>query len=284
MKILMNSLYGVLGSGASRLFFPSVANAITYFGQLLIQTAAEFAAGSGYRVIYGDTDSLFIDSADENPESALARAHRLRASIGDAVAAFVRERYACDSYLELEFEKLYLRFFLPELRGGKIGSKKRYAGLVRQSDGSERIEFVGLESVRRDWTEVSKRLQKTLLDLVFHDRPVEDMVRGFVADLRGGRFDGQLVYRKAVRKDLEEYTKTTPPHVQAARRQQQPGGRLVEYVMTHHGPEPVGEETAPLDYEHYIEHQIKPVADAILRFLGTSLDTILDSRRQLILF
>jgi len=123
-----------------------------------------------------------------------------------------------------------------------------------------------------------------LLDLVFHDRPVEDMVRGFVADLRGGRFDGQLVYRKAVRKDLEEYTKTTPPHVQAARRQQQPGGRLVEYVMTHHGPEPVGEETAPLDYEHYIEHQIKPVADAILRFLGTSLDTILDSRRQLILF
>ena len=284
MKILMNSLYGVLGSGASRLFFPSVANAITYFGQLLIQTAAEFAAGSGYRVIYGDTDSLFIDSADENPESALARAHRLRASIGDAVAAFVRERYACDSYLELEFEKLYLRFFLPELRGGKIGSKKRYAGVVRQSDGSERIEFVGLESVRRDWSEVSKRFQKIMLDLVFHDRPVEDMVREFVADLRGGRFDGQLVYRKAVRKDLAEYTKTTPPHVQAARRQQQPGSRLVEYVMTHHGPEPVGEETASLDYEHYIEHQIKPVADAILRFLGTNLDTILDSRRQLILF
>jgi DNA polymerase-2 len=54
--------------------------------------------------------------------------------------------------------------------------------------------------------------------------------------------------------------------------------------MTHRGPEPVGEETAPLDYQHYIEHQIKPIADAILRFLGTSFDTILDSRRQLTLF
>jgi DNA polymerase II len=284
MKILMNSLYGVLGSGASRLFFPSVANAITYFGQLLIRTAAEFASVSGYRVIYGDTDSLFVDSAEKDPERALAVAHRLRANIGDAVAAFVRERFACESYLELEFEKLYLRFFLPELRGGKIGSKKRYAGLVSDADGSERIEFVGLESVRRDWSDASKTLQKELLHLVFHDRPVADLIRSFVADLRTGRFDGQLVYRKAVRKDLEDYIKTTPPHVQAARRQRHPGSRFVEYVMTHHGPEPVGEETAPLDYEHYVEHQIKPVADAILRFLGTSFDVILDSRRQLTLF
>jgi DNA polymerase-2 len=284
MKILMNSLYGVLGSGASRLFFPSVANAITCFGQLLIRTAAEFVAGSGYRVIYGDTDSLFVDPAEEAPERALAVAQRLRVNIGEAVAAFVRERYACESYLELEFEKLYARFFLPEVRAGKIGSKKRYAGLVIEADGSERLEFVGLESVRRDWSDASKKLQKELLNRVFHDRPVADLVRSFVADLRAGGLDGQLVYRKAVRKHLEDYTKTTPPHVQAARRQRHPGSRLVEYVMTHHGPEPVGEETAPLDYEHYIEHQIKPVADAILRFLGTSFDVIVDSRRQLTLF
>ena len=104
---------------------------------------------------------------------------------------------------------------------------------------------------------------------------------GFVAGLRAGRFDSELVYRKAVRKDLDAYTKTTPPHVRAARRRQRPGGSLVEYVMTLNGPEPAGEETAPPDYGHYIEHQIMPVADAILRFLGTSFDSILDSRRQL---
>ena len=87
------------------------------------------------------------------------------------------------------------------MRGGKIGSKKRYAGLLRDSGGAEHIEFVGLESVRRDWSEVSKRLQRGLLELVFHDRPVEDFVRQFVADLRRGHFDGELVYRKALRKD-----------------------------------------------------------------------------------
>jgi DNA polymerase-2 len=284
IKILMNSMYGVLGSGASRLFFPEVANAITHFGQLLIRLAAGFAAERGYAVIYGDTDSLFVDSAEADPDRALALGEQLRVEIGAAVAASVRERFACESFLELEFEKLYRRFFLPEVRSGKVGSKKRYAGVLLQADGSEHIEFVGLESVRRDWTEVSKHFQNGLLDLVFHDRPVESFVREFLAALRAGRFDGNLVYRKAVRKDLAAYTKTTPPHVQAARKQQHASGRLIEYVVTRNGPEPAGEETAPPDYDHYIEHQIKPVADAVLHFLGTDFDRIAGTRRQLELF
>jgi DNA polymerase-2 len=284
IKILMNSLYGVLGAGASRLFFPAVANAITHFGQLLIQTAAEVARERGYRVIYGDTDSLFVDPAEDDPARALGVAERLRLEIGEAVGRFVRERFGCESFLELEFEKLYERFFLPEVRGGKVGSKKRYAGLVQTPDGQEEIEFVGLESVRRDWSEVSKRFQKGLLDLVFHDQPVEPLVRDFVADLRRGRFDGELTYRKALRKDLGSYTKTTPPHVQAARRQSRPVGGIVEYVMTTRGAEPAGEETAPPDYDHYVEHQLKPVADAILRFVGTDFDSIVGTSRQLSLF
>ena len=108
---------------------------------------------------------------------------------------------------------------MPEVRGGKAGSKKRYAGLLRGADGGEHIEFVGLESVRRDWSEVSKRFQLGLLERVFPDEPVEQFVRDFVADLRAGRFDDELAYRKAVRKDLDAYTKTTPPHVRAARKQ-----------------------------------------------------------------
>jgi DNA polymerase-2 len=284
IKILMNSLYGVLGSPASRLFFPEVANAITHFGQLLIRRSAEFVAAGGHAVIYGDTDSLFVHPNEPDPARALEIAAALRESIGSAVAAYVRERFACESHLELEFEKCYRRFFLPEVRGGKVGSKKRYAGLLVAPDGGEEIEFVGLESVRRDWSEVSKRFQKGLLDLVFHDRPVEEFVRAFLADLRAGRFDAELAYRKAVRKDLDQYTKTTPPHVRAARKQKGTAGRIIEYVMTANGPEPAGEETAPPDYAHYIEHQLKPVADAILHFVGTDFDTITGARKQLSLF
>ncbi len=284
IKILMNSLYGVLGAPGSRLFFPAVANAITHFGQLLIRAAAEYAAAQGFQVIYGDTDSLFVDAGEPDAARALARAEPLRAAIGDAVAAQVRDAFGCESHLELEFEKCYQRFFLPEIRGGKIGSKKRYAGLLVDAEGGERIEFVGLEAVRRDWSEVSKRFQRGLLELVFHDQPVVDFVRTFLADLRSGRFDGELAYRKAVRKNLAAYTKTTPPHVQAARKQQRPGSHIIEYVVTHRGPEPVGEETAPPDYAHYIEHQIEPVADAILHVLGTDFATVAETQRQLSLF
>jgi DNA polymerase-2 len=120
--------------------------------------------------------------------------------------------------------------------------------------------------------------------LVFHDEPVDDFVRAFLVELRAGGFDAELVYRKAVRKELERYTKTTPPHVRAARKQRQPGARIIEYVMTANGPEPAGEETARPDYEHYIEHQIKPVAEAVMRFLGKDFDTVVDARRQLSLF
>jgi DNA polymerase-2 len=113
------------------------------------------------------------------------------------------------------------------------------------------------------------------LHLVFHDRPVEDFIRAFVADLRAGRFDAELAYRKAIRKPLEAYTKTTPPHVKAARKQAAGPGRIVTYVVTTAGPEALGETSAPPDYDHYVTQQLRPIADALLRFLGTpDFDTI----------
>jgi DNA polymerase-2 len=283
IKILMNSFYGVLGASASRLFSPDVANAVTHFGQLLIRRAAECAEHTGHEVLYGDTDSLFIDTHEPDAERARQLGERLRTEIGAAVAHSVETEFGCHSLLELEFEKLYRRFFLPEIRGGKIGSKKRYAGLL-VDDGTERIEFVGLESVRRDWSEVSKRFQRELLQRVFHDQPVRDFIRAFIADLRAGRFDDELTYKKAIRKELDAYTKTTPPHVKAARKQSGTPGRIIAYVMTLEGPEPVGQLTASPDYAHYIEHQIAPIADAVLRFLGTDFESIAQTNRQLALF
>jgi DNA polymerase-2 len=284
IKILMNSLFGVLGSPASRLFSPAVANAITTAGQHVIRLAAAAVAERGHRVIYGDTDSLFVDVGEPDTARAAARGAALREAIGAAVGAAITRDFACPSHLELEFEKVYARFFMPEVRGGATGSKKRYAGLVVEPEG-ETLDVVGLEAVRRDWSVVARRFQRELLDLVFHDRPVADFVRDFVVALRAGRFDAELAYRKAVRKPLAEYTKTTPPHVKAARKQQGGAGRIVSYVGTRAGPEPAGETTAPPDYEHYVTQQLRPIADAVLRFLGAAdFEARIGARRQLSLF
>jgi DNA polymerase II len=280
IKILMNSLFGVLGSPASRLFSPAVANAITTAGQHVIRLAAGAVEALGHRVIYGDTDSLFVDVGEPDPARAAAQGEPLRQAIGDAVGDAIARDFGCTSHLELEFEKVYARFFMPEVRGGAMGSKKRYAGLV-----ADELEIVGLEAVRRDWSHVARRFQRELLTLVFHDEPVADFVRGFVAELRTGRFDAELAYRKAIRKPLAEYTKTTPPHVKAARKQAGAAGRIVTYVVTRSGPESVGETTAPPDYDHYVTQQLKPIADAVLRFVGgPDFDELTGARRQLSLF
>ncbi|WP_437955095.1 DNA polymerase II [Sorangium sp. So ce119] len=283
IKILMNSLFGVLGSQASRLFSPAVANAITSAGQHVIRLTAEAVRKAGHRVLYGDTDSLFVDIGEPDAARALARAEELRDAVAASVAAEIGRTFGCESRLELEFEKVYARFLLPELRGAAQGSKKRYAGLV--AGEGDKLEIVGLEAVRRDASAVARRFQRELLDLVFHDRPVEAFVRTFVADLRAGRFDAELVYKKALRKPLGAYTKTTPPHVKAARKLTGDVGRIVAYVITRAGPEPVGQTTAPPDYDHYVSQQLRPIADSVLRWLGgPDFDAMTGAKRQLSLF
>ena len=133
----------------------------------------------------------------------------------------VKDWYNIPCFLELEYEKIYKRFIMPKLRGTNIGAKKRYAGLklIRNENGkiTEKLDFVGLEFVRKDWTALAKEFQLELLDKVFHEKEIADYVMKFVKDLKAGKHDKLLVYRKELRKPIEEYTKTTPPHVKAAK-------------------------------------------------------------------
>lgn len=280
IKILMNSMYGVLAATTCRFFSPAIANAITLTGQHLIHLAADAVRDLGHTVIYGDTDSLFVDVHEPNPTHAEAIGEALRAEVSRRLVARLRDAFGVESHLELEYEKCYRRFFMPEVRQGTGGSKKRYAGLLGDASAA-RVELVGLEAVRRDWTPLAKRFQRELLDRIFHDRPVEDFVRGFIAELHTGALDDLLAYKKAVRKRLDDYTKTTPAHVKAARKQRGPRSRIIEYVVTDAGPEPVDERRGTLDYEHYVTKQLEPIADALLRFLGLHFADMAGRPRQL---
>ena len=87
----------------------------------------------------------------------------------------VRRELDLDSFLELQFERHYLRFFMPTIRGSELGSKKRYAGLVRR-DGKLELQFTGLEAVRSDWTPLAREFQRELYRRIFHDEPYEDYI------------------------------------------------------------------------------------------------------------
>jgi DNA polymerase-2 len=137
-----------------------------------------------------------------------------------------------------------------------------------------------MEVVRRDWTALAKQVQRELYQRLFTDQPVEVYLTDVVSKVRGGELDELLVYSKNLRKGAASYTATTPPHVAAARKSAQPTGRSVKYVMTTAGPEPVDNLQHPLDREHYVAKQIRPVAEPVLATLGLDFEVLIGDARQ----
>jgi DNA polymerase II len=280
IKLLMNSFFGVLANSRCRFYSLSMANAITHFGQHIIKTTADNIEGMGYKVIYGDTDSIFVQSKAKKLSEAEKIGKKLQDAINTFYDNYTQEEYARKNFLELEFEKTYLKFLMPRVRGAKTGAKKRYAGILLK-DGKEVMDFVGLEFVRRDWTELAKKFQLEFLQRVFKGEDVVQYVQKFLKDLKAGKHDDLLVYRKAIRKDVDEYTKTTPPHVKAARKLDKIESSLIEYYITKNGPEPLQKHKSRIDYDHYIDKQIKPLADAVLCFYDKEFDDLLKGNKQM---
>ncbi len=280
IKIIMNSFYGVLGAPACRFFEPRLAQTITETGQHLLKlTTTHIEETTGCRVIYGDTDSLFVLLGPGHETEATERGHAIAAETTTWLAEHIRTTYDTQSYLELEFETHFRHFLIPAVRGGGEGSKKHYCGSVLR-EGKTVLQFKGMESVRTDWTELAKTFQRELCLRLFAKEPVEELILATVHDLRAGRLDDKLVYRKRVRKALDQYAAGAPPHVQAARMLENPP-RIVKYLITVEGPQPVEKLSAPLDYDHYVEAQLKPVADTLLSFLDLDFDRIVSGQQNL---
>ena len=280
IKILMNSFYGVLGTPACRFHNPALANSITGTGRELLLWSKQWFETAGFKVLYGDTDSLFVHSGTTDADKAREQGPQLTAALTAELARYIQERWRVPSRLELEFEKLYLKLFLPHVRHGTGGARKRYAGLVHGKN-TDTIEFVGMEVVRRDWTALAKQVQRELYQRLFTDQSVDQYLADIVKQVRNGDLDDALVYRKNLRKDTEDYTATTPPHVVAARKSKQPLGRLISYVITTAGPEPLDNVQHPLDREHYVVKQVKPVAEPVLATLGLDFERLIGDNRQL---
>jgi DNA polymerase-2 len=287
IKIIMNSFYGVLGTPGCRFFDARLASSITRRGHEIIQLTRDRIEALGEQVIYGDTDSVFVWLQSVESD---AQAHERGRVLQDELNRWWREqleqRFDLPSLLELEFETHYRRFLMPTVRGSDKGSKKRYAGVVRR-DGGDELVFKGLENVRTDWTPLARRFQSELYRRVFFEEPYVDYIKQIARQVCDGELDDELVYRKRLRRRLDDYERNIPPHVQAARLARErgeavtPRGDWVEYVITVQGPEPAASATAPLDYQHYLERQLAPVADGILHFLDLSFASLTGQQIEL---
>lgn len=293
IKIIMNSFYGVLGTPGCRVHDARLTSSITLRGHEVIKQTVRLIEQQGYPVIYGDTDSVFVSlQSPHSNAQADAIGNKLVQLINDYWKQHLQKTYNTECFMEVQYETHYQRFFMPTARGSDKGSKKRYAGLITDNNGIESIKFKGLENVRTDWTELARNFQQELYAKIFRNQPFDDYISQTVQDLKSGRHDAQLIYRKRLRQKLTDYTRNVPPHVQAALKaekifaeQNQPSRYSnrgwIEYYITVNGPETIECRQSPLDYQHYIDKQLTPIADSILSVLGRSMQPIFQDQIEL---
>ncbi len=248
LKIIMNAFYGVLGSSGCRFFDPRLASSITLRGHRIMRRTRELIEAEGYTVIYGDTDSTFVWlGSPRAEEEAAAIGRALVARVNDWWREHLKEEFGLDSALEAAIRDPLPAFshaHRARRRGGQQETLRRPGAPRRRWRGDG---LQGLETVRTDWSPLAQRFQQELYLRIFNRQPYQDYVRDYVRRTLAGELDDLLVYRKRLRRRLDDYQRNVPPHVRAARiaddynlergrpRRYQSGG-WISYVISVAGP------------------------------------------------
>ncbi|NIB99038.1 DNA-directed DNA polymerase [Halobacterium sp. R2-5] len=188
VKVIMNSLYGVLGWERFRLYDKEMGAAVTATGREVISFTEEAANDIGHEVAYGDTDSVMLElGPDLSKEEAIEASFDIEDHINAAYDEFASEELNADEHrFQIEFEKLYRRFF-------QAGKKKRYAGHIVWKEGKDvdDIDITGFEYQRSDIAPITKRVQKRVIELIVKEGDV-DAVEEYVHDVIEEYQDGAV--------------------------------------------------------------------------------------------
>ncbi|KAI5149706.1 DNA polymerase alpha subunit A [Enteropsectra breve] len=160
IKLTANSIYGCLGFSSSRFCNYKMASTITAIGRQLLDGARKEAQNMGFKVIYGDTDSIMIHTQYPGVNKYYADAVKDARILADKI----NSRY---KYVEIEFEKAFKKLLLC--------TKKKYAALVFK-DGSTVLEVKGMDLVRRDICRLTSDLLQEVLDVILCDEDKKSAV------------------------------------------------------------------------------------------------------------
>ncbi|WP_226005870.1 DNA-directed DNA polymerase [Natrinema salinisoli] len=210
VKVIMNSLYGVSGWEQFRLYDKDAASAITATGREVIEFTDTAAGELDYTVAYGDTDSVMLElGPDVSKEEAIEQSFEIEEYINGRYDDFAREDLnAEDHRFQIEFEKLYRRFF-------QAGKKKRYAGHITWKEGKDvnNVDIVGFEYQRSDIAPITKEVQHRVIEMIVREGDIEgakEYVNGVIEDVLAGEISLEdIAIPGGIGKRLDNYDTDT---------------------------------------------------------------------------
>ena len=282
LKILANATYGYLGYFGAKWFKRECGASAAAFGRYYITEVIEIAKKEGFEILYADTDSCMVKVPKELTTNKIKE-------IGEKFVEKINKELP--GIIELEFRDLYEGGIFVARHTGEVGAKKRYALI----DYEGNLEIRGFETVRRDWCELSKKIQRNVLTMILKERdPAKaiQLVRDTVKKIKDGNVKLEdLVIFEQVTRPLSQY-KQIGPHVKAAQKAKSRGrpieeGSVIGFVIVKGSgsisdrAEPV-EDVKPNQYDpdYYIEHQILPASMRVLKALGYTEQQVLSGRIQ----
>ena len=268
LKVILNASYGVMGAEIFPLYFLPAAETTTAIGRHIIQGTINICEKAGIKVLYGDTDSLFL----KDPT-----ADQIKMVIGAA-----KREYG----VELEIDKEY-RYCVLSNR------KKNYFGVTK----SGKVDIKGLTGKKSHTPPFIKKLfEETVVILsgVQNIKEFEAAKKEISAKIAesGRRLEAreipveELAFNMTMSKAPSEYTKTVPQHVRAAKllegEREVKRGDVISYIKTRTkmGVKPVSmakaDEADPSKYLEFMESTL----DQVVSSMGLDFDTVLGKPKQ----